>query len=173
MPKGEVGDKNKEDKKGKQLNAVMRMIDEMDQEVNKNLIKRKLKENQNQKGYGQISGKDRYAHRMAYKLLVGPIPKGICVCHKCDNPPCVNPEHLFLGTLADNRTDAHNKGRLYVLPKLPRKLGEENNNSKLTWVKVGEIRALLGKVSHKELGKRYGVSSSLISLIRNNKIWVI
>ncbi len=65
------------------------------------------------KGYGQIrlNGRMQLAHRVIYELVVGPIPDGLCVLHRCDNPPCVNPEHLFTGTPQDNTDDSMRKGR--------------------------------------------------------------
>jgi hypothetical protein len=64
-------------------------------------------------GHGaiRVDGKMEKAHRVAWKLAHGSIPDGMCVCHHCDNPPCINPAHLFLGTVADNNRDRHNKGR--------------------------------------------------------------
>ena len=66
------------------------------------------------RGYGIVTHEKRrwYAHRLAWTLANGPIPNGLLVCHRCDNPPCINVEHMFLGTNADNMQDASTKGRL-------------------------------------------------------------
>lgn len=66
-------------------------------------------------GYGTVSVVDRnpFVHRFSYETFVGPIPDGHVICHRCDNPPCMNPAHLFIGTQADNVADMVNKGRMY------------------------------------------------------------
>lgn len=71
-------------------------------------------------GYGKIAvtrSKPAFAHRVAYQEMKGEIPEGMLVLHECDNPSCVNPEHLFLGTDKDNWTDARQKGRNYPSPQ--------------------------------------------------------
>jgi hypothetical protein len=69
------------------------------------------------KGYGSfwLGGRDVRAHRYAYERHHGPIPEGLMICHTCDNPPCVNPHHLYAGTAADNARDARQRGRAHVL----------------------------------------------------------
>jgi hypothetical protein len=74
----------------------------------------------NGRGYGELRGADRrklYAHRVSWEIHFGSIPAGLEVCHACDNPPCVNPDHLFLGTHRENMQDAGRKGRIGVSPQ--------------------------------------------------------
>ncbi len=87
------------------------------------------------KGYGQVVryGKPQSAHRVSWELANGPIPKGLCVLHKCDNPPCVNPSHLFLGTPKDNADDSIRKGRRGSLLKTHCSSGHEYNEANTYW----------------------------------------
>ncbi len=105
------------------------------------------------------------AHRVSYKIFIGPIPDGLWVLHKCDNPPCINPEHLFVGTRNDNETDKVKKGRhLY---------GKKHNLAKLDDEKVLKIISLLmeGKLSRKEIAQRFSVTTATICYINGGKIW--
>jgi hypothetical protein len=90
-------------------------------------------------------------------LAHGPISDGMFVCHRCDNPPCVNPSHLFLGTPADNVHDRDLKGRQ------ARQRGQANGRARLTDDDVREIRRLAGSMLQREIGARFGVSQSYVS----------
>ena len=110
------------------------------------------------RGYGRfaIDGtlKD-YAHRVAWELANGPVPKGPQVLHKCDNPPCCRPDHLFAGTLQDNLSDMVRKGR--------QRKGESKPNAKLTETTVLKARALRAAGwSYAALGRRFGVNHDTV-----------
>ena len=126
-------------------------------------------------GYGSIknSGKMMGSHRLSYELH-HPITKSIddielCVLHSCDNPKCVNPSHLSLGTHQDNMTDKANKGRATGVSHP----GEKNPSSKLNEQQIIEIRNRYanGGITLKQLAIEYGVSIPTISLIIARKTW--
>lgn len=123
----------------------------------------------NPEGYGglRIEGQTReLAHRVAWVMYQGAIPGGLCVLHKCDNPPCVRPCHLFLGTWGDNNRDTHQKGRARPAR------GERSGTSKLTEDQVHEIRSLSEEgVSGVDLAHRFNVTSATISNIIHRITW--
>jgi HNH endonuclease len=114
-----------------------------------------------EKGYGwfRLGGKMRKAHTVAYEYFKGEIPAGLLVCHECDNPACCNPNHLWVGTVADNTHDMIRKGRNYTTPKgSSKKLTPEDAVSiRDTWRK--------GKTTMKALAQQYGVSISTIQRV--------
>ena len=115
-------------------------------------------------GYGSIrvDGKAMRAHRVAYELAKGPIPEGALLRHTCDNPKCVNPDHLIPGTKSDNTKDAIERGQHAV--------GELHRNAKVSNQAVTAIRAALAAgVPGKFLAKQFGVDQTLISQIKLNK----
>jgi hypothetical protein len=125
------------------------------------------------RSYSQISsGGDKprllLVHRVAWELAHGAIPEGMHVCHKCDNPSCVNARHLFLGTQRDNIIDAARKGHM----RGPRLRGERVNTAKLTRADVRVIRAEAARgVFQTTLAKRFGVSSHNVSIIVRGLTW--
>ncbi len=115
-------------------------------------------------GYGAIYLK---AHIVSYELLVGEVPRGVMVFHRCDNPGCVNPDHLYLGNHSDNAKDAYRNGkklRLYGKKKPATKLSDDE-------VKGIRRKYHKEKVSQASLGKEYGVTQAQISRIVRAKVW--
>lgn len=138
----------------------------------------------NARGYGVVgfNRKIHLAHRVCYSLKHGAIPPGLFVCHRCDNPPCVNPDHMFLGTQKDNMADCSSKGRINskigdrlwakINPeRVPR--GENNQQAKLTTNKVLKIRELYmsGNISQRQLAKDFGVSKGTIYYVVKGLVW--
>jgi hypothetical protein len=120
-------------------------------------------------GYGLFSfhgGGRANAHRYSWVLHFGPIPDGLYVCHRCDNPSCVRPEHLFLGTARDNMQDASRKGRIQHLH------GERSGSHKLTSAAVVDIRARVASGEmQKTLADEYGVAHNTVSNIMSRRRW--
>lgn len=123
--------------------------------------------NKNRNGYGLIKrdGKQVSAHRVSYAAFVGPIPPGLNVLHACDNPSCVNPDHLHLGTHEDNVKERvlHNRSAR----------GSRIRQSRLTEDQVREIRKMyaLTLCTQKWLATRYGVKQNTISAVITRKTW--
>jgi len=116
-------------------------------------------------GYGVIcqSNEVILAHRVSYVINVGTIPAGLCVLHRCDNPPCVNPLHLFIGTIRDNNIDCVRKGRSNFSN------GESHCRSVLTERDVRHIKQSKDPVRY--LGLLYGVHFSTIARVKRGEIW--
>lgn len=123
-------------------------------------------------GYGHLghNGNDCMAHRLAWLTFVGAIPDGLEVLHKCDNPPCVRIDHLFLGTKSDNLRDAWGKGkRRFQVPLR----GDRNGHTTLTDYDVKVIRTMhrLGVLSCREIAKPFGITRHAVQLIVTRKTW--
>lgn len=113
-------------------------------------------------GYGQINDRGaKYVHRVSYENAKGPVPPGLQVLHHCDNRKCVNPDHLFVGTLKDNMEDMVSKRRQAHGPRC--------FHARLTVEQVHAIRASDEK--QQVIADQYGVTNSLVSLIKARKIW--
>lgn len=121
------------------------------------------------RGYGHMWDGTAYekAHRLSYKLHHGPIPSGMHVCHRCDNPSCINPDHLWLGTPRANVRDCIAKGRA----KRGVLFGEASPSAKLSSSDVDLIRSVpLGYGTGVALARRFGVRPKHISMIRCGKM---
>lgn len=153
----------------------------------------------NKNGYGKILafGEKRLSHRISYELFVGPIPDGFYVCHRCDNPSCCNPSHLFVGTQKDNLGDAKRKGRTAtgdrngsrtrpdrvargdrhsarLYPERIQK-GEDSASASLTNAQAVEIRKRYaeGGITQRELASEYSVDQVTISRVVLRKTYFI
>lgn len=114
------------------------------------------------------------AHRASWILAGNGIPWGLCILHRCDVRACVNPSHLFIGTLGDNNRDAVAKGRnrsgAALRPeRLPR--GESHPNARMTEGSVAALRALAGTASQRALAARFGISPSTVAQILSGETW--
>ena len=108
------------------------------------------------------------AHRYVYILNKGPIPKNLLVRHTCDNPKCVNIDHLILGTIQDNISDREARGRT---SRAPRTNGEINGMSKISENDVLKIRSLRNKLPQTKIAKLFGISQTHVSGIQRNVYW--
>jgi len=123
-------------------------------------------------GYG-VMFKSRYpikwykSNRLSWEIHFGDIPEGLLVCHKCDNPACINPKHLWLGTIADNNRDRENKGRGALL------YGENNPNAKLTKEDIMKIKELRKTgMTQQKIADMYRVSQVNIGRILSGRLWL-
>lgn len=120
------------------------------------------------RGYGQITlnGKVVLAHRASFEAFYDiDLDRGLKVCHRCDNPICVNPEHLFVGTQTDNMRDCANKGRI----KTPKRFGASHPAARLTEKQAKAIKS--DRRSCRAVAAAYGVSRTAVSQIRTGKTW--
>lgn len=123
-------------------------------------------------GYGMFmrqSPKKLLAHRVSFEMAFGPIPEGAWVLHRCDNPRCVRPDHLFLGDVRSNAEDMMEKGR----GKYEAHRGQDNGQAKLDDSQVREMRTRYanGEVTQAQLAQEYSISRALVSFVLTRRYW--
>lgn len=126
----------------------------------------------NNKGYGKLTvlGRGVYAHRLIYKLCIGDVSKNNLVMHKCDNPKCINPNHLKLGSQADNMKDCYVKGRSKLKPQSFKK--EKNPQAKLIQSQIIKIKEMLNLgCTQQSIADDFNISQAQISNIKRGKQW--
>ena len=159
---------------GKRMKLIQKLLSPDLFEINENGC-HELKRYLNNKGYGIFDfnrnakdGRQGYLiHRVSYEFFKGRIPTGASVMHLCDNPKCINPNHLVAGSHADNMADMARKKRN------ARFVGSQNPKAKLTETQVIEIKKLLNEksITRKAIAEKYKVTTVLISQISLGKIW--
>lgn len=123
------------------------------------------------RGYGQkrINKKLHYVHRLSFALFRGEIPDGMLVCHRCDNPPCCNPRHLFIGTYKDNHADCKSKNRHSNPPTF---YGESHPNHKLSRAKIKEAREGISAGNRiTKIARKLGVARQTLRKALNRVTW--
>lgn len=135
----------------------------------------------NPKGYGTFhnnirGNKKTNAHQVSWILHYGEIPDGMCVCHHCDNPSCVNPKHLFLGTIQENFLDMYNKGRHNFGVRFGKEHAQHGTQSKFNKLSEDDVRMIRSLIKTKKYSKRkisrmFGVSHGLINNIDYGRKW--
>ena len=125
------------------------------------------------KKFGRTIWRQFRIHRLVWELTFGEIPEGLCVLHKCDNPPCCNPDHLFIGTYKDNTQDMIRKGRGKGGHKPGQFVGEKATAAKLTNKEVLEIKRLLNKsgLTHSEIALEFDCNRVTITRINLGIVW--
>lgn len=125
----------------------------------------------NAHGYGRVrwEGRPQLCHRLSYAVAFGPIPQGMSVLHKCDNPGCINPDHLRLGTQADNNADMRAKGRSSDGRARPKVWGERNGHARHTEKLMLAVKRADG--TYAEIARIYGVSETSVGYVKRGIQW--